>query len=43
MTYSNDTKLAMLIARRDLLTHRDPVVNLHIIAKLDRKIRSLGK
>ena len=38
---SNELKIKMLIARKNLLNARDPVANINIIRKLDRQIRKL--
>ena len=39
---TNSAKVILLSARRNLLAERDPAGNLHIIKKLDRKIRKLS-
>lgn len=39
---SNSSRLVILSARRALLADRDPVGNMRIIKKLDRKIRNLS-
>lgn len=39
---TNSSKVILLTARRNLLSERDPVGNLRIIKKLDRKIRNLS-
>ena len=41
-TEINFDKVILLTARRNLLSDRDPVGNLRIIKKLDRKIRNLS-
>lgn len=40
--FNKETRIQMLIHRRNLLAQRDPVVNANIIKKLTRKIRSLS-
>ena len=39
---TNSSKVILLSARRNLLAERDPVSNLRIIKKLDRKIRNFS-
>lgn len=39
---SKETRLAVLIARKNLLMQRDPVSNAAIIHKIERQIRKLG-
>lgn len=36
---TNETKIALLTARKNLLNARDPVGNVNLIRKIDRKIR----
>lgn len=36
---TNETKIALLTARKNLLNARDPVGNVNLIHKIDRKIR----
>jgi hypothetical protein len=36
---TNETKVALLTARKNLLNARDPVGNVNLIRKIDRKIR----
>ena len=40
--FSKDTMIMLLTSRRALLEYRDPVANINIIRKIDRKLRSLG-
>lgn len=40
---SNEARIAMLIARKNLLGQRDAVSNANIIKKIDRQIRKLSK
>lgn len=40
---SNETRIAILTARRNLLNSRDPIVNYHIVRKIEREIRRLSK
>lgn len=39
---SNETRIAMLTARKNLLNQRDPSGNANIIRKIDRQIRKLS-
>lgn len=39
----NETRIAMLTARKNLLNQRDPSGNANIIRKIDRQIRKLSK
>lgn len=40
---SNETRIAILTARKNLLNQRDPSSNANIIRKIDRQIRKLSK
>lgn len=40
---SNETRIAILTARRNLLNSRDPIANYHIVRKIEREIRRLSK
>ena len=40
---TNENKIMLLTARRNLLNDRDPVGNLNIIHKIDRLIRKYQK
>lgn len=40
--FSNETKIAMLTYRKNLLMARDPMMNVNLIRKIDRKLRALG-
>lgn len=39
---TNETKIALLTARKNLLNARDPVGNVNLIRKIDRKICKLA-
>ncbi len=39
----NETRIAMLTARKNLLSQRDAVGNANIIRKIERQIRKLSK
>ena len=41
MTRKPETAIAILEARKELLTHRDPGANDKIIKKIERKVRAL--
>ena len=40
---TNETKVAILTARRNLLNERDPIGNANIIRKINRLIRKFSK
>lgn len=40
---TNETKVAMLTARKNLLNSRNPQMNANLIRKIDRQIRKLSK
>ena len=40
---TNETKVAILTARRNLLNERDPIGNVNIIRKINRLIRKFSK
>lgn len=40
---TNETKVAILTARKNLLNERDPVGNINIIRKINRLIRKYQK
>jgi hypothetical protein len=40
---TNETKVAILTARKNLLNERDPVGNINIIRKINRLIRKYSK
>lgn len=40
---TNETKVAMLTARKNLLNSRDPQGNMNLIRKIDRLIRKWSK
>ena len=40
---TNETKVAILTARKNLLNDRDPVGNINIIRKINRLIRKYSK
>lgn len=40
---TNETKVAILTARKNLLNERDPIGNVNIIRKINRLIRKFSK
>ena len=40
---TNETKIALLMARKNLLNDRNPAENIHIIHKIERLIRKYSK
>ena len=40
---SNETRIAMLTARKNLLNQREPSVSANIVRKIDRQIRKVSK